>query len=328
MAISDSTNILRLPDTSEIKTARERISGFAVRTPLIPLYLNGAPSNIYLKLENLQPLGSFKIRAASNAIQSLSKPSLSKGVITASAGNFGQGLAHVARLLGLSCTAIVPDTAAQTKVDSMQRLGARIIPVKFEHWWRVLQSRETPDLDGTFIHPVAEQAVIAGNATIGLEILEDLPDVSAVYLPVGGGGLASGIGAALKNQNPDIRVYAAESDMSAPVSAAFKAGKPVRIDHKTSFIDGMGGQMVLEEMWPLLRRIVDETIISSLDDIAAAVRLLIEAHHVVSEGAGAAPVAAALSHPPSDAPRVCVISGGNIDLSVLCKIMQGHVPKY
>ncbi len=326
MAIPAHTEPLRLPDKSEIEEARNRISGFAVRTPLIPLYLNGAPSNIYLKLENLQPLGSFKIRAASNAIQSLPKSSFAKGVVTASAGNFGQGLAHAARLMNLSCTAIVPDTAAQTKINSMERLGARIIRVKFEDWWHVLQSRETPGVEGTFIHPVAEQAVIEGNATIGAEILEDLPEAQTVYLPVGGGGLASGVGAALKGQNPDIRVFAAESEMSAPVSAALEAGRPVRIDHKLSFIDGMGGQTVLEEIWPLLQHTVDGAVISPLDDIAAAVRTLMEAHHVVAEGAGAASVAAALSNGPSDAPTVCIISGGNIDLSVLCRIMQGHTP--
>ena len=314
---------LVLPTQEEIETARGLIEGIAIRTPLIPLFEGDAP--IYLKVENLQRFGSFKIRAATNAIKSLPVESLQDGVVTASAGNFGQGLASAAAFLGVKCTVYVPETAAKTKIESMSALGAQIHVVPFEDWWRILSRRET-NAKGVFIHPVADPTVIAGNGTIGSEILDDLPDVETVFLPVGGGGLASGVGAAIRAVNPKVKIFAAESEASMPVTAAFKAGEPVEVEHRPSFIDGMGGRSVLAEMWPLLQTVLDGAVEVSLPEVANAVRILFQKHHLIAEGAGAAPVAAALKQPKSTGKTVCVISGGNLDPAVLCEIVRGIGP--
>jgi len=325
---------LHLPTKAEIDAARENLEGIAVRTPLVPFFGHGGTNaenthQIYLKLENIQRFGSFKLRAAANAIKSISAIQLKHGIVTASAGNFGQGLCAAADLLDVKCTVIVPDTAARTKVAAMRALGADIIEVPYAAWWRVLETRE-PGIDGQFIHPVCEQAVIAGNATIGGEILEDLPDVDIIAVPVGGGGLACGIGAAMRAAGSKVQLIAAESETSMPVAAALKHGKPIEVDHTISFIDGMGGKIVLEAMWPLLESALSGAVSSTRTQIAEAIRQMATHHRVIAEGAGAAPLAAALNltpNPENQARKiVCVISGGNIDTAVLKTILDGHTP--
>ncbi|MDE2775684.1 MAG: pyridoxal-phosphate dependent enzyme [Chloroflexota bacterium] len=306
-----------------IQAARERIAGSALRTPLLRLPLAEAPAEIYLKLENLQPIGSFKLRGAGNALALAPREALAKGVYTASAGNMAQGVAWNARRLGVSCSAIVPDHAPATKLAAIERLGARVIRAPFERWWEVIVSGEFDGLDGLFIHPVSDADVMAGNGTIGLEILADLPDVDAVVIPYGGGGLSCGIASAIRALKPETRVYAAEVETAAPLAASLRAGEPVDIDYEASFVDGIGGKSVLPEMWRLARALLDGSLVVSLDETRAAIRLLAERGRVIAEGAGAAPVAAALAGRAGGGKVACVVSGGNIDREVLAGIFAG-----
>ncbi len=308
-----------------IRRAQERIRPSALRTPLVPLNVTDAPAQIFLKLENLQPIGSFKIRGASNAMAAAAPASLARGVYTASAGNMAQGVAWNARRMNIPCTVVVPDHAPQAKLDAIARLNADVIKVPFDRWWQVLEERMYPEIDGVFIHPVSDPLVIAGNGTIGLEILEDLPTVDGVIAPYGGGGLSSGIASALRALKPDVKVFACEADTAAPLAASLKAGHPVVFDYVPSFVDGMGGKSVLPEMWPLVRELLEGSLVVSLSEIATALALLVERNRVVAEGAGAAPLAAALNGSAGTGTIVCVISGGNIDLARLVQILSGGI---
>ena len=315
-----------MPPTSiplaDIQAARARIADSAIRTPLVRLNLDDAPAEIYLKLENLQPIGSFKLRGAGNAMALADPEALAAGVITASAGNMAQGVAWNARQLGIPCTVIAPDHAPQTKLDAITRLGGKTIKVPFADWWQVLQTRRFGDLEGFFIHPVSDPAVMAGNGTIGLEILEDLPDVDAVIVPYGGGGLSTGIASAVKALKADTRVYAAEVNTAAPLVVSLAAGSPQEVTYTPSFVDGIGGKSILDEMWPYVSHLLDGSLVSTLDQTAQALRMLLERNRVLAEGAGAAPVAAALSGQAGDGKIVCVVSGGNIDLSKVREILN------
>jgi threonine dehydratase len=309
-----------------IRAARERLDGIVTRTPLVRLAAD-APSEIWLKLENLQPIGSFKLRGAANALALADPEALSLGCYTASAGNMAQGVAWSARERGIGCDVIVPEHAPRTKLDAIERLGARVIREPFDAWWRVLEEHAYPGLRGTFVHPVADPAVIAGNGTIGLELLEDLPDVDTIVVPFGGGGLVSGIASAVRATRPEVRVVAAEVETAAPLAASLRAGAPQRLrDHRTSFVDGIGGMAVLPEMWPLLRALVDDAVVVGLAEVAAAIRVLLERNRVLAEGAGAAAVAAALGGRAGGRKVACIVSGGNLDLCRLATILAGDVP--
>jgi len=320
---------LARPSLAEIRDAARRLETRILRTPLVELAAGSegsGPEGVFLKLESLQPIGSFKVRGAGNAIAAASAKALRAGVYTASAGNMAQGLAWSARQEGLSCTVVVPDHAPRNKLAAIQRLGASAIKVPFEAWWQVMVEHRYAGQGGLFVHPVSEPAVIAGNATIGLELLEDLPDLGTVVVPFGGGGLCCGIAAAVKALRPEVRVVAAEVSTAAPLSAAFAAGKPVPVDYQPSFVDGIGGKGVLEEMWPMVEELVDEAIAVSPARIAGAVRLLAERNQVVAEGAGAAAVAVALRGEVGPSPIACIVSGGNIDLGTLAEILNGELP--
>ena len=286
-----------------------------------------APCEIFLKLECLQPIGSFKLRGAGNAMALASSDALARGVYTASAGNMAQGVAWNARRLGIPCTVVVPDHAPATKLSAIERLGGRIVKVPMERWWQVLVEHHYPGLDGLFVHPVSDPAVIAGNGTIGLEILEDLPDVDAVLVPWGGGGLSCGIASALRPLRPSTKVYGCEAETAAPLQASLAAGRPVAVDYTPSFVDGIGARGLLPEMWPLAKTLIAGSIVSSLDEIAAALRLIVTRARVVAEGAGATSVAAALSGRGGGGKVVCVVSGGNIDAAVLATILRGETPR-
>jgi threonine dehydratase len=317
---------LEAPTLEEIREARRRIEGAAIRTPLVRLAVEDSPAEIWLKLENLQPTGSFKLRGAVSALRLAPPEALARGVLTASAGNMAQGLAWGARALGIPCTVVVPEHAPMTKVRGVERLGGRIVKVPFDAWWQALVDRRHEGLDGLFVHPVSDPAVIAGNATIGLEILEQLPDVGTLLVPYGGGGLSCGIASAVRALAPSVRVFACEVETAAPLAAAFDAGAPRSIPYVPSFVEGIGGKGVLEEMWPLSHRILDGSLVVSLRSVAEAVRLLAERARVIAEGAGAVGVAAALSGQAGGGKIVCVVSGGNIDLAVLAKILSGETP--
>ena len=311
------------PTLADIEAARERIRGIALRTPLVRLQCDDTPAEIYLKLENLQPIGSFKLRGAGNAMRLAGDGKLENGVSTASAGNMAQGVAWNARQMGVPCEVVVPEHAPRTKLDAIERLGGRIIKVPFDEWWNVIIEHRYAGMDSFFIHPVSDPAVIAGNGTIGLEILEDLPDCDAVVVPYGGGGLISGIGTAVRARKPDIRVYAGEVETAAPLRASLDAGRPTEVEYRPSFVDGIGGKTVLEEMWPIVKELVDDSLVMSVEDVGSAVKLLIERNRVVAEGAGATPVAAALSGRAGGGKVVCVVSGGNIDFAKLAEVIGG-----
>lgn len=307
---------------ADIQQAAERIADSTIRTPLLRLHFDDAPCQIYLKLENLQPIGSFKLRGAGNAIQLADPHELAGGVWTASAGNMAQGVAWHARRLDIPCHVVAPDHAPQTKLNAIKRLGGQTIPVPFATWWNTLVSGEFAGLDGLFIHPVSDPAVIAGNGTIGLEILRDLPNVAAIVIPYGGGGLSAGIASAIRAIKPDTRIYAAEVESAAPLAASLDAGEPVTIEYTPSFVDGIGGSGVLPEMWDRVHNLLDGSLVVSLDEVRAAIRMLALRARVIAEGAGAAGVAAALSGGAGSGKVVCVVSGGNIDLETLAAILQ------
>lgn len=317
---------LEMPTAAAIDDARDRLRGSTMRTPLVPLAHDADTPEIWLKLENLQPIGSFKLRGAGNAIARLPREVLAGGVCTASAGNMAQGVAWWARRLGVPCRVIVPDHAPLAKTTAVERLGAEVVRRPFEAWWQVLATHDPAGVPGHFIHPVEDADVIAGNGTIGLEIAEDLPDVEAVVVPYGGGGLITGIAAALRSRGVDCRILAAEVETAAPLSASLAAGAPQAIDHRPSFVDGIGGRAVLPAMWPLVRQLVDDAIVVSLTEIASAIRLLAARARVVAEGAGAAPVAAALTGRTGARRVVCVVSGGNLDAVLLARLLAGDVP--
>ena len=317
---------MHLPTDADIAAARANIAGVARRTPLWRLDVDVPGTNIFLKLENLQPLGSFKIRAAVNAMKSKDPALLRGGVIGASAGNFGQGLAMVARRMGIPATIVAPDGAAKAKTDALEAMGAKVIRIPFADWWQVLLTRRFEDVDGVFFHPVAEPTVVAGNATIAAEILEDLSDIDAVVVPFGGGGLISGIGSVMRRMKPGARMLAVEAETAQPLAAALAAGGPVKVQHSPSFVDGIGSGIVLDEMWPLIRESVDQALSVFLAEIADAIRLLAAKQHVIAEGAGAASVAAALSGRAGKGNIVCIISGGNIDATRLAAILNGQMP--
>lgn len=306
----------------DIRAARGRIADSVIRTPLVRLNVDVGHTEIYLKLENLQPIGSFKLRGAGNAIAQASREQLAKGVYTASAGNMAQGVAWHARRLGIPCTVIVPDHAPDTKLAAITRLGAQYIKVTFDEWWQVIVTHRFPGQEGLFIHPVSDPAVMAGNGTIGLEILEDLPDADAILIPYGGGGLSAGIATAIRALKPETKVYACEVETSAALSAALEADAPTKINYQPSFVDGIGSGGVLDDMWPLAKSLLDGSLVVSLAQVAEAVRLLAERNRVIAEGAGATPVAAALAGKAEGAKLVCIVSGGNIDFEKLIKIFK------
>jgi len=306
----------------EIEAASERIAEQIVRTPLVRLNVDTGPIEIYLKLENLQPIGAFKIRGAANAMAVAEPNELARGVWTASAGNMAQGVAWNARRLGLPCSVVVPDHAPAAKLDALERMGATISQVTFDEWWQIIVSRQHPGQRGAFVHPVSDRAVMAGNGTIGLEIVEDLPDVDAVVVPYGGGGLSCGIASALAHLVPDVPVYAAEVETAAPAAAAFAAGEAADVEYVPTFVDGIGSGRVLDDMWPLVQQLLAGSLVASLDDVTAAVRTLAVRNRVVAEGAGATPVACALNGDAGTGKIVCIVSGGNIDAAKLSQILS------
>jgi threonine dehydratase len=319
----------RDPDSltiDDVQEARTRLAGILPRTPMIRLE-DGGTSEVYLKLESLQPVRSFKVRGSANALAMLDTASLSAGVYTSSAGNMAQGLAWNARRLGIRCTAIVPEGAPRVKLEAIERLGAETISLPYDEWWNVMATHRYAPLEPAhFIHPSSDVDVMAGNGTIGLEILEDLPEVNTVLVPFGGGGLSCGIATAIRTFRPEVRVYGCEVDTAAPLAAALTAGGPVPCPRTATFVDGIGGPSMLPEMWPPASRLLAGSLVVSLPEVAAAIRHLVQHAAIVAEGAGGASVAAALKGLAGPGRYVAVVSGGNIDPEVLTTILSGLVP--
>jgi threonine dehydratase len=304
-----------------IEAARKRIAGTALRTPLLRLEGIDAPE-IYVKLENLQPINSFKLRGAANAVAMLTPERRALGVWTISAGNAGQGVAYAARRAGVPCTVVTIETAPETKVERMRRLGAHIMKAPFDACWEAMERRKFEGVAGAFVHPFDNDDFIAGNATMALEILEDLPDVTTVIAAVGGGGLVTGVASGLRARKPDVRVYGAEPATAAPAALSFSTGKASAFAQwQASFVDGAGGKSVFPRMWERMREIVDGSIVVSLAQTKHAMRLLAEKSRVIAEGAGALALAAALAAKAEDGPIVAVVSGGNIELSTFCALI-------
>jgi len=316
----------RLVSIEEVYAARQRLAGGPIRTPLVRLNVPDAPAEIYLKLENLQPVGSFKLRGAGNAMLSASPQELAKGAWTASTGNMAQSVAWYARRLGIPCTVVGPNTTSDLKVQAVERLGARFIKLPWEVYFQAQKTWQMEGMEGLFIHPFADPDVIAGNGTIALEILEDLPDVSAIVVSYGGGGLSCGIGSVLRALRPDVRLIAAEVETGAPLTPSLAAGRMVQVPHTPSFVDAIGSPSVFPQMWPVVQQVVDSACVVSLRQIADAIALLAEKNHIIAEGAGAIPVAAALAGHAGHGKVVCVISGGNLPNDKLRRILAGEIP--
>ena len=298
-----------------VDEARENIAGIAFRTPLVKL---NSDHPVYLKLENLQPIGSFKIRGAANAMARAGRERIERGVLTASAGNMAQGVAYCAARMGVPATVVTPDTAPQAKLRAVERLGGRIIKVPFDTWWRTFEERSFPGVDATFIHAFDDADVMAGNGTIGLELIEDLPNLESVVVPWGGGGLCCGIASVVKALRPGVRVYAVECETGAPLSASLAAGRPVTVDYRPSFVDGIASKTVLPRMLELARKLVDGVRVVTLEQAASAMRLVAERNRVICEGAAACSVAAAME---MGGTVVAIVSGGNIDLEKFAEIV-------
>jgi len=322
--------VLAVPSLDDIRAARERIAG-ALRTPLVKYHGDPGEPEIYLKLENLQPIGSFKLRGALNKMRTLSRSALADGVYTASAGNMAQGVAWAARELGVRASVVVPDTAPRAKLDAIERLGAAIVSVPDDEWWSTMRNHGRQGMRGIFVHPFADRDVMAGNGTIALEILEDLSGVDAILVPWGGGGLTCGIATAAHAVRPSVRVYACEVEGAAPLTAALAAGKPLTIENRRTFVDGIGGRGVFDEIWPIAKSLVAGSLTVPVTQVAESVRLLASRARVIAEGAGATSLAVARTRVSTLSPRparvVCVVSGGNIDAAVLATILSGSIPQ-
>src|ERR1044071_55203 len=309
-------------ELNEIREARERIAGTIVRTPLIRLELGPGYPDIRLKLENLQPINAYKLRGAANAVALLPESERRRGVWTISAGNAGQGVAYAARKAGVPCIVVAIETAPAAKLERMKALGAKLILVPYPVAWQALEQRTFPGAEGTFIHPFDDDHFIAGHATMGLEILEDAPDTTAVIAAIGGGGLISGVGSAIKALKPSVPIWGAEPETAAPVAQSLAAGFPQEFkDWRPSFVDGAGGQSVFPRMWQRMKPLLAGSIVVSLEQTRNAMRLMAEKTRVISEGAGALPVAAALAGQAGAGPIVSIVSGGNIDLKKFSELI-------
>ncbi|MFN2508058.1 MAG: threonine/serine dehydratase [Chthoniobacterales bacterium] len=314
---------IRPIDLSEIREARKRIAGTIVRTPLVRLELGAGFPDIRLKLENLQPINAYKLRGGANAVALLSDDERQRGVWTVSAGNAGQAVAYAARKGGVTCSVVVIETAPATKIERMRALGAKLIPVPHEVAWKAVGEHWFDGAEGTFVHPFDDHNFIAGHGTMALEILEDAPDTATIIAGIGGGGLITGIGSAIKALRPDVKVYGAEPETAAPATLSFAAGSPqVFADFKQSFVDGAGGSSVFPRMWERMRPVVDGAFAVTLQDTRNAMRLMAEKARVIAEGAGALPLAFALTGKAGPGPIVCIVSGGNIDLKKFCELIQ------
>ena len=307
----------------QIEAARERIAGAAVRTPLVRLELDG-PAEIWCKLETLQPINSFKIRGAANCVRAADPALVARGLVTASAGNMAQGVAWIARELGVSATIAVPEHAPAAKLDAIARLGGTVVKLPYGDWWQAIMDSRVEGVEGFFVHPVADPEVMAGNGTIGLEILEQLPDIDAVAIPYGGGGLTVGIASALRERSPQTRVYTVEPETAAAAVAARAAGEPTQIEYVPSWVDGSGSRGVLAEMWPRVAPLIDDALSVTLEQTAAAVRVMAERLRIIAEGAGALATAAAQGGLCGGGRVVAIVSGGNIDPATFASILQGE----
>jgi threonine dehydratase len=325
--LSPALEPVRPIELAEIRAARERIAGTILRTPLVSLALGPGYPDIRLKLENLQPINAYKLRGAANAVARLSHAQRERGIWTISAGNAGQGVAYAARRAGIRCTVVAIETAPLSKIERMRALGAQLVLVPYALAWQALEARALQGVEGTFVHPFDDHDFIAGHATMGLEILEDAPDIATLIVSIGGGGLITGVGSAIKALKPDVRIFGAEPETAAPLARSLAAGSPQAFpEWRASFVDGAGGKSVFPRMWQRMKPLVDGCIVVSLEQTRQAMRMLAERVRVIAEGAGALPLAAALTGAAGSGPIVVVVSGGNVDLKTFCELVESAAP--
>lgn len=321
--MSTTLEAVRPIQLDEIKEARERIAGTIVRTPLVRLELGPGYPDIRLKLENLQPINAYKLRGAANAVGMLSESERKRGVWTISAGNAGQGVAYAAKKAGVPCTVVAIETAPLSKLERMKTLGANLVLVSYDDAWKALEARSFPGVEGTFIHPFDDHNFIAGHATMGLEILEDAPDVATVIAGIGGGGLITAVGSAVKALRPDVQIWGAEPETASPAALSFSMGSPqVFKEWQASFVDGAGGKSLFPRMWERIKPLADGFIVVSLEETKRAMRIMAEKARIIAEGAGALPLAAALTGKAGQGPIVAIVSGGNIDLKKFSELIE------
>ena len=321
--MSTTLEAVRPIELEEIKEARKRIAGTIVRTPLVRLEVGPGYPDIRLKLENLQPINAYKLRGAANAVGMLSESERQRGVWTISAGNAGQGVAYAAKKAGVPCTVVAIETAPVSKLERMKELGANLVLVSYDEAWKALDARSFPGVEGTFVHPFDDHNFIAGHATMGLEILEDAPDATAVIAGIGGGGLITGVGSAIKALRPDVQIWGAEPETASPAALSFSMGSPqVFKDWQASFVDGAGGKSLFPRMWERMKPLADGFIVVSLKETKRAMRLMAEKARIIAEGAGALPLAAALTGKAGQGPIVAIVSGGNIDLNKFSELIE------
>lgn len=321
--MSTTLEAVRPIQLDEIKQARERIAGTIVRTPLVRLELGLGYPDVRLKLENLQPINAYKLRGAANAVAMLSESERTRGVWTISAGNAGQGVAYAAKKAGVPCTVVAIETAPLSKLERMKTLGANLVLVSYDDAWKALEARSFPGVEGTFIHPFDDHNFIAGHATMGLEILEDAPDVATVIAGIGGGGLITAVGSAVKALRPDVQIWGAEPETASPAALSFSMGSPqVFKEWQASFVDGAGGKSLFPRMWERIKPLADGFIVVSLEETKRAMRIMAEKARIIAEGAGALPLAAALTGKAGQGPIVAIVSGGNIDLKKFSELIE------
>jgi threonine dehydratase len=322
--MSTTLEAVRPIELSEIQEARGRIASTIFRTPLVRLELGPGYPDIRLKLENLQPINAYKLRGAANAVAMLSAEERQRGVWTISAGNAGQGVAYAARKAGVPCTVVAIETAPTSKLERMKALGAKLVLVSYQEAWKTLEARSYPGVEGTFVHPFDDHNFIAGHGTMGLEILEDAPDTSAIIAAIGGGGLIAGVGSAIKALKPEVKIWGAEPETAAPFARSLAAGSPQEFpEWQASFVDGAGGQSVFPRMWERMNPVVDGSIVVTLEQTKQAMQMMAEKTRVIAEGAGALGLAAALTGQAGQGPIVAIVSGGNIDLAKFCSLVTG-----
>ena len=315
---------MQAPDPDEVSRAAARIAGLVVRTPLIPLQTDDATSDIYLKPEVLQPVGSFKIRGVGNWALSLTEDQTRPGIATTSAGNTAMALGYMGRLLGVPARSHVPDSLHESKREAIAAYGVDLAEVSMTELMRFMFEETWRDEPYTYLNPWGEPLMIAGHGTIGTEVFEDLPELDSIFIPVGGGALLSGVASVLKDLKPSVKVLAVQAEVNSALAAAFEAGEPTWIDWHDTIVEGASTPVITDEMFPLLRRLVDEVVLVSEREVMDAMRRLALGDKLVTEGAGAAAVAAALATPVEERGlSVCVVSGGSVDSELFAEVVTG-----
>jgi threonine dehydratase len=310
------------PSLDEVRSAAARIAGIAVRTPLLGLKTHGGTPDIFLKPEVLQPVGSFKIRGVGNWALNLGQEESMRGIATTSAGNTALALGHMGRVLGVPTRSHVPDSLHGSKRAAIEAYGVELAYLPMTDLMKYMFEERWRQEPFAYLNPWGDPLMIAGHGTIGLEIHDDLPDLASVFVPVGGGALIAGVASVLKSLKPSVRVYAVQAKVNSALAAAFEARGPKWIEWQDTIVEGASTPVITDEMYPMLRRLVDELVLVSEEEVMGAMRHLAWQSKLVTEGAGAAALAAALATPREErGPSVCIVSGGSVDHALFARVI-------